>query len=390
MRTLAFAIVVALLTRPLQVLDGASSAEGALPSREQVQRWRDEAWAAAALAPNLNGWSLAWAELRPSVMSDAEFADLEARVRGRPEHPELPDYEAETQRRRTGKPLEMRYRLFSEGEGRWRVNIDPAPNVHIDSVVTAEGAWRLTGESLRLFDQARLGADGSGEDVRQEVNVFLPQVGRLLHGGFSAGRVSDVVPGPVEVRDGRWRFTAERRVPGSNAPTLAMLYEGDWNADAGRGFVRSARIVANQYKPESVGAFEQFEDWRWDDRLRRWTAARAQVFMPDGRMHREFVLVSVDPLPPGGFDAVTTPPDVSSPDAIRGAVALTEIVDHGRGIATRLGPDGSWTTNRLDGAPNTKTDHRARVAGWLALAGALTGVALWRWRVRASAAERTP
>ncbi|MBM4108198.1 MAG: hypothetical protein FJ255_05225 [Phycisphaerae bacterium] len=372
---------------------------GAVPAPAQlvaktVEAWRDAEWARATPTPSLGAYSIVWRDERPSYITEAEFEDLKRRVAGRPEHPDRHELEIETERRRTGKPEVQRCRLFGDGDGRWRYSTEWVRSGYAsDSVLTERAAWRMVdlglegkAKSLSQYDRRRLREDGSNEDVRNDERVFMPQVGLLLFGGFSLGRVSEVRPGPVSVQGNRWSFRAERYKAGVAEPTYVLHYEGDWDAAAGRGLVRVMTTEVNVYRPEYVGSKTLFKEWKRHDASGLWHAGRADELGGDGRVTRSYVVESFDPLPAGGFAAVVRTPEPGRPDGVRGPVDITRVADFKRGTLRERDAEGNWKTTTIATTKPVDRTRALRIAGWVALGGCVALLAIWRLRRKGRAA----
>jgi hypothetical protein len=297
----------------------------AAPTREQVQAWFDAEWKEANEFPSFGHMSIAWRLEEYTALDADEVARLRSEVEGRPEHPRLIDLQRIDERARTGKPTIIgRYQLFWDGDGAWRY-CTSYDSVYIDHVQHARQPWRMSDTTLIMLDPERMGKDDEHQTDRQR-NVFIPSLGRLLYGGLSAGRISQLVPSPVQIEGDGWSVTLARTAPGSTTTSFEATVRGRWDTDAGRGFVTSWTITSSP-RSETVGSGYAIEDWHVDATAGRWIARRAVHRDARGRATRADILESVTLLEHGGIEAYLAPPGPDATDPVRGKVTYTGFSD---------------------------------------------------------------
>lgn len=322
----------------------------AATSPDAVRAWLNEEWARAQELPHFDGFSIAWRLLDHTTHSEEEIARLRDEVQGKPHHPMRTVLELIDERARTGRPsVTGEFRLFLAGEA-WRF-CESLPNgEYIDRARTPTQPRQLSSKSLVLFDPRDAGVQGRSVDGQEF--TFMPMVGELLFGALNLGRISRISLQPPRIDGNRWRAIARSAAAPNPSAVFAVEYAGRWDDDLGRGFVDEFTIIEHGSRPEVVGERRLFRDWAFHPIARMWIAARSDRYLASGKLSRTLELISVDPLPPGGFAAIAAPPAVDGTDPIRGAVTFTSVVDHREGSFSHREPvSGTWSGSSLLGTP---------------------------------------
>ncbi|MDQ7014459.1 MAG: hypothetical protein Q9O74_11270 [Planctomycetota bacterium] len=283
-----------------------------------------EAWDNAREPPDLGDKTIRWRLELLYVPPMKELEELRRSVPGRPDHPmkhQLAAYEERLQ----GNPTSMPRQLLIRSADKWRWGRELKPDTYIDTVVSGKNRWQMTPKVLRIFPRA--GAGDDGRDPAVEYNIFWPELGRLLTGGFSSGVRAGFIPETPSVdEDGNWEFIASTVKPETPDRGVKIKYVGTYDSSAQSLLVISMEIVAHSHKPESVGKVTLFSDWSWQKELGAWVCGTARTIRPDGRPDRQLVFESVRDDGPSFADAVQMP-ESDSVDAVRGAVTYERIVD---------------------------------------------------------------
>lgn len=341
----------------------------AATSPDAVRAWLNEEWARAQELPHFDGFSIAWRLLEHTTHSEEEIARLRDEVQGKPHHPMRTVLELIDERARTGRPsVTGEFRLFLAGEA-WRF-CESLPNgEYIDRARTPTQPWQLSSRSLVLFDPRDAGVQGRSVDGQEF--TFMPMVGELLFGALNLGRISRISLQPPRIDGNRWRAIARSAAAPGPKAVFAVEYAGRWNDDLGRGFVDEFTIIEHGSRPEVVGERRLFRDWAFHPIARMWIAARSDRYLASGKLTRTLELISVDPLPPGGFAAIAAPPAVNGADPIRGSFTFTSIVDHRESSFSQREPDtGSWQHSSLPTPPRASPGGWLRILGWSVLVAA--------------------
>jgi len=208
---------------------------------------------------------------------------------------------------------------------KWRWGTEPLPGTYIDVIVSDRNRWEITPQVLRVYPGE--GAADDGRDPSVDYNIFWPELGRLLTGGFSTGVRAGFIPAVPSVdENGDWEFVASMMDPETPEQGIRMKYAGIYDPSTQTPLVASMEIIAHSYRPESVGKITRFSDWSWQEELGTWVCSTARTIRPDGRPDRQLVFESVRDDGPSFADAVRMP-DSDSVDAVRGPVTYTTIVD---------------------------------------------------------------
>lgn len=336
----------------------------AQPTVAEVQAWFDSEWDAAKSLPELGDASIGWRLDLVYIPPRSELERLRREVPGKPDHPEKHLLQAYEERLR-GKPTSMPRRLWSHGPGQWRWNTDLPTGEFIDTVVMPKQAWSQSSAAIAIVDPR----DGYPMGVgwpRQE-NTFWPELAHLLFGGLSVAGLPGVHPRPVALDGESWRVEVILGDTENASQSVALEYQGRWDAGVGRGFVERLEVVANGFDPSSVGETTLYHDWEWNREIGRWVARQVEFFKPGGRADRVLVFEAASLGAPGEFDRVTALPGESTPDPVRGSIDYAQITDYRKGVVASVGPDGTVHEKSLpQAAAGMRRDGWYRVAGWVA------------------------
>ncbi len=369
------------------------SATVSLVDPQTVSEWIEREWKAASTMPVMDGFSIRWRSEELEVPPLEEIEALRREVPRHPEHPRRGDLERYEQRLR-GVPTRFSYELWSRGDERWRYNIDLPTGGYIDTVLTPTRPWRLSTKQLNLIDPAKVDSMDPSQMLTGKFREVLPSLGRLLSGGFQAGRISKITPGAVRVEGDRWTMVASRENPPTEKLHLVMEYTGRWDESVRRGFVDEAKILENGYNPRSVGVREVYSGWKLCSLSNWWIAERVDHIQPDGKLFRSAILEEVRAEPQGGFEAVITPPAFDGSDPVRGPSTFESILDWKGGTLqskTETGAVGEPEPVPLPGPEghNVATSGsrtaasgggRLRTVGWVALGVGIAGVVWMKLR----------
>lgn len=371
---------------PRETLASAAQGQQATASPDdQVRAWFDRAWAEAQEYPAFGEFIVRWRTEDHETLRPAELASLRREIAGHPEHPmrqELPRLE----RHAAGDFTVLRFMLAARGEGRWRYGITFADGSFNDIVLMPSSSWWMSKETLKVFNRAEVDREDPEQMVGIHDHSFVPVLGRLIHGNLSLGRTAQMDPGRLHFANGRWKIRLSR---GDHLPPeqrIAYEITGRWDAGAGRGFVERSTIAENGYKPEAVGARNDFKDWTFVGSIGRWVAGSVEERKADGTLGRVIFFEDAHPIPEGGFAALAKTPDRDSQDPIRGRVAFAHAADFRSRTVDVFDAQGRIASGAMDqpGSPRANMRNNVRYAGWGLIAIACsTGFLLVRRRLLA-------
>ncbi|MBL8962746.1 MAG: hypothetical protein KF787_10905 [Phycisphaeraceae bacterium] len=340
-----------------------------------VSEWFDRAWRAALEFPSFREVSFAWRSEDLEAPTAAQIEALRRETARHPEHPEranLPRY----LRHSSGKPTVHRHVLFSRGEGLWRYNTTFDDGSFGDSAIGPSEGWRMSGTTLKRMSRAEAMGDDPEQALVLHEREFVSPVGMLLHGYLSVGRTAGLKPGPVSVSGSTWSVRLSTPAEKPEDQAIVLDVSGRWAATEGRGFVERVVIASNGYKPESAGRQFRLRDWKYVEGLGTHVASRVDEYQPDGALVRSLVFEGCDPLPSGGFEAVTAPPWLPGTDAVRGPIDIRFVGDYRTGeireysggapVATYEMEEGEWSERRA-------FRDRLRWAGWAMIVAVVAG-----------------
>ena len=371
-----------LLVIPLiMILMGATARAGDRAS--EVQNWFAEEVREAAKPLAFSGYSVSWFEDLFNVLGPAEVETLREAVKGHPEHPRRFELEATEKQIRDGK-IRLTFRLFADGSGlqeRWRYNRGEGATF-VDSVFTPDDSWQLSAQSIALFDPAvvKVGAD-SQQAPQAGQRVFRSQIAGMLFGNLDLVTTRGLTPEPPTVSGDRWSIVCRKKY--GNDAEARYTYEGRWSPADSRGFVESIKYFETGITQS--GTTFTFADWKKNEPLGRWIAQAILRKDASGVRSREIVFNSIDPLPPGGFEAVVALPKLGSTDSVRGVVVANTFVDFAKNKRIIVDSDGSLSESKItDDVIATEGPARWTIVGWLLLGALVLTVVIVRFRNRSS------
>lgn len=294
------------------------------PQHETVRAWFDAEWERSLKFPSFDGYSIAFETADHLPVDPDEVARLRAQVKGKPEHPQFADlmqYEAMLK-----APVVNRFRVFSGGQDRWRFNADMQGGVWLDVAISDRASWNLTSDILRLFDRSQEGIDLE-QSVGSHTYTFMPILGRILWGGLTLGRQASLTPSDFRVAGDRWSVTLATKPESPPNVTFHVVVEGRWDDSAKRGFAEALKVIKNGFAPEAVGESDRYLDWTYEPAAQRWLCRRIEQFDPKGKLLHVYRLLSIEPLPAGGLDAVLRAPEPTGEDVIRGPLTVRHFED---------------------------------------------------------------
>lgn len=358
-------ILVSLSLCPAQVAE----------ARQPVAEWLASEWKAAQQLPDLGGKGFRYKTEMYAVLSAAELRALESQVQNKPEHPRRHELLAEKGRAARG-PDVFRTCIFSDGAG-WRYSFDSSSRSFIDAALTGSQAWQLTQDSLSLADPLAARDHQNPQTwIAGHESVFVLELGSLLHGGFSMGRVSQVVPGPIHVRDNRWSFEAAApQMDGDGRPLFAVEFKGRWDDSAQRGFVESC-IITRHTDKKHLGSTTRYVDWKLAPELGLWVASRAEEVDPKGKVWRAIVFDGVLETRKS-FVELTQAPSPGWADPLRPLPNLTAVADYRTGTLTRTREDGTEDSVALPGVERQASLGWIKAAGWILAVVCVVATAVW-------------
>jgi hypothetical protein len=351
-----------------------------------IEAWLEKECELSQHVPDFGGYYVCLHTEEFNTLSAAELDELKAEVETHPDHPRRAEYNL-MMRRLTNGPTITRLSIFGAGDGKWRFNTDNEDGGFQDVAMSPGSAWQLGPAALKIFNPKEIGTDPE-QNVKNQERVFRPSLNRLLFGGLGY-QGSDFKPRPgVKILGDKWVAIVGR--PADIAPERQFELEvtGRWDANLGRGFFETIKIITSGFSKTGVGEHEVFSDWKLDPSLNMWIASRADRYNAAGVLYRRVVFDATKNIPAGGFDGVATAPSIDAGDPIRGVVQFRSVTDYRKRIqSNRADPASPLSASPM--APLPKDDPQwITVAGWIllgALAVLLTIAAWNRRRFRAAA-----
>jgi len=299
-----------------------AGAAGMRPDQEELQRWFAQEWkdAAAKKVPDLDGLKVTWQIEDHWAPPADEVRRIREELKGHPDHPDriiVPIWEA----RRAGKPSRGVREIWSRGTDEWRMNMScpDLPSEYEDEVVTRERIWAMNKGFLGFASHT---VPDPEHDIKLHHRMVLNELRTLLRGGLAFATQPNVkCPIARFVDETRWEASYTTKEVGG------VHIEGDWDNDAGRGFVR--HILMEGGTGTGITHIEvNASGWRHLGVGDHWVAQRVEWFRFDPKqLDRVTIFDGIRPLDDGEFDRLTRIPEYNGEDAIRGKVTFQAIED---------------------------------------------------------------
>lgn len=371
LRVLCAPICLALAVEP-------SLAADAPVSFERFSAWFKEEWNHAQLYPPIAGFMVQYSrEYHERTPSGIEVQQLQRRVAGRPDHPDREKL-AEFQRLVTEGPKKETYRIWSEGQGRWRRSADynhrreSHPFFDVVMVRDSDDAWCLAKFELVLLSPARGFPEGRDYSVLE--GSFTADLRRFYFGGFGSITTADLDQASFQVVGDKVRVFAGNPDSGTSADFVVR-----WDGVQDRGFVQSMRY--RTAGGDFPGRELRFDGWQIDDVLQIWRAGAVVECRDDGSPKYTFRFERSEPVSAEQFDAVVRAPTPLAPDAVRGAAEYEYIHDYRTGahrVTEVVAVTGSTSESPRDSDHliDTLVQRSTGSSGWRWFAGSSVGTLL--------------
>lgn len=340
-------------------------------TKEKLLEWF-EAERAKAVEPAPFGYVRIDYEVRwHATINAATLARWKREAEPHPEHPHRSRIPIEERRLRDG-PDVMKNSMWRLRDDAWRVSSHPA--VPTPGLATFADNGQQGEQLWRLFDDSVVIEAPDSSLAKGAVSGMKSSVGMFLHGGLNKGTTGEIEK--VDIRGDRWIIEA------ASERGWGWTYEGDWDAEADRGFVR--RLEERPSSGLSTWVWE-FKEYRNDPLLDAWVATTVDniVSSKEQRALTEYEVVAIEPVPSDEMRAVLRVPAVGREDAIRGAVRGQE-QDVAAGEIRRFNDDGRIVSREPIVPVKTKATGKFQVLGLVA-AIAIVGILVWL-RIRSSRA----
>lgn len=346
----------------------STSAVGRQAADEKaIQQWIQTERAAAEASPNIPFVHMSWRE--ESFVPNANPAELErlrAEVAGKPDHPKLRLLERmESQLRGNPKHVEVDY--WSDHSGRWRCSrAEPGPIPYVDQTARLDSSWVLTPVQLTLMPPSGVRSEF---DLGPTLNRIRRLSGFFLYGGLHLGHGADVTVTSMRMVD-RSAWSANLHIVDRYDAQLS----GQWDPMSARGFIRQITLDPPPGSPEEYSHWS-IDDWTFHPEVDRWAAHRVEQRDRSGQLVLRLSLLAVDRISPEQFESIAAIPPVDGIDALRGAIAVSQVLD--------LRPESAGAMARQDGAlrplpldsqlvkdamGRSRVNSRLRIIGWITLA----------------------
>lgn len=285
------------------------------PTKENLRAWFEAERAKAIEVAPLGDVRLDYEVREHATIDAATLAQWKREVEPHPEHPLRRRIMFEERRLQNGPDITYGSIWRPRDDG-WRHSKHPS--------VPAEGLaafgdygrqgdrnWRLLEDSVVL--------DTPRSPVVESASASLEHlIGLFLYGGLRNGSTGEIVD--VTIRGDRWTIEV------ANERGAEWTYEGSWNAEHDRGFVRRLELRASSKVPPRIW---EFKDYKIDPVLDGWIATRVDQIFSDGERQAltEHLVIAVEPVSAEVMRAVLRVPAPGKEDAIRGVVAANQEQD---------------------------------------------------------------
>lgn len=331
----------------------------AAPSTAEVEAWIGAEWDSATTLKSVANTQWVYFDEHSHVPSVVELDALRSRVRGHPDHPELPDLQTYEQRLVAG-PDRVRKQLWYQGQNIWRHSSDTMMNgvlYYTDMANNGQSAWALTPGQLNVIKSTAPEPSHDYTEFRNDINLLLR---RFAFGLFGDDDGMHWQRTPVNLSEDHWSFDAR-------ADGTTLRFSGTWDSEQRRGFVSRMAIVSCIRDQAFVGSYSEFLDWR--TRAGIAITTRVNVYTAKLVLEQSLVLQEVSRSETGAIEKLCQPPTLDS-DPVRGTLTYASMNDyrdgdeqqHARGSDGQLTPAGR--------SPAFDFDRRLLFAGW-AILGAL-------------------
>lgn len=280
-----------------------------------------------------------------------------------PEHPHRSRIPIEERRLRYG-PDKRAGSIWLLRDDAWRISsepVEPRPGVAIygDRGQHGDQHWRLYEDSVVLETSESQSAKGIVSGMKTFVSMFL-------YGGLNKGATGRIEN--IDIRGDRWTIEA------ASERGWGWTYEGNWDSEVDRGFVR--RLEERPSSGLSTRVWD-FKEYRHESHLGTWiaTAVDKTVSSKEQRALTEYVVVAIEPVPSDEMRAVLRVPAVGREDAIRGTVRGQE-QDVAAGEIRQFNSDGRIVSREPILPVRTKATGSLQFLGVLA-AITIVGILIW-------------
>lgn len=275
----------------------------------EVRAWLDSQVAAALTWPTDQLIDIKYRVEFHCTMTPEELSALEARVRGKRDHPDRPTLQTQLSRR--AAPEVSSYRLITDGKDRWRIgNYGEKSRIYLDAAVADSQAWTLTGTDVATLSPDSRGAGAVRSQRDSHRRTVLDMASRRLADIAAYGLQERVV---TKTADG-WRVDAAN-------PEHKVLVRYSLKGQA-NPTVTSVEILQAP-NPEMVGERAEFE---------------GEVLTPDGRslaklmrvwrrgMVAEVTMIdSIEAIDEAKLERAIAIPERGAPDELRGLVKVSRV-----------------------------------------------------------------
>jgi hypothetical protein len=271
---------------------------------------------------DLSGYYIEFTERKWPVEGDqADLAELEAEVAGRPEHPKRMEYE------RLKAQLELdgflwRYRIWYQDDEHWRRSLDTndpdAIFTYYDAARNGSDRWRWIRGTLTLEDADHMPEDRDPNSELLDLTRFrMVFIDVTLH-----TRNPEAIAVNSEISGRNWTGFAA-----SADGTRQIQFLGRMTDDAASIDVVSLVHRANP-DPRYQGHQRRYEGWSSHAALGRRIPVRCIALDDSDRLTRDSRVISVRELRPDEIVGVLQRPDpLGEIDAVRDAAQIEEVVD---------------------------------------------------------------
>lgn len=257
-------------------------------------------------------------------MTQSEVDQLEASIRGKPDHPSWS--RVDRQRRLLSLGVEaVVYRVWYWDDNDWRCNQDMPQDFapFADFGRRSNRLWANCTPQLTLTTVESMPRDRAYDKV---INGRVEKLAQLMSCGFAAGLGVGVEPSDASLQGSRWIGTARNG-------TGDKVLQWTGRVDQEQVLIEKCQVIRNDKFPKSVGLTMTYEDWVESEIFSRRIPTHTEWVRPDGALQYESTLRLHEPLRQSEFAKIGRVPDRGSVDVIRGIIQPATLADFrpGRG-----------------------------------------------------------
>lgn len=254
-----------------------------------------------------------------------EISELEKKVKGHPEHPDLIRLKDMQRRLRDPSPYAVENSMWRLN-GRWRWNTTEANNAFFDSAWDKDHAWQLHPDFVRILDPRRAATSPFRIDLF--VGTLMNDSAAFINGDLgSFVEMMTASFAPKRSNDGK-SWVAKVENTDSSGAVNSLDAKGTWDPVAGWGTIEQVRWVSRPKEGQTQGEIRELRGWRFSPQLHLGMASDSRELDLDGTMKKRYTLIEAVGFSESEFDRLLQIPTADTPDPSRGQLTFSRIEDY--------------------------------------------------------------